>query len=79
MDIASALDESVNPKGQCLSQEQRVYRVKVVTAFLRAGVPIAKLKHFKDIMECLTHSSHMSELMPFIHEEENAQIKEGLG
>ena len=83
MDIGSALqkyDESVHPKGESLSQEQRVYRVKVMTAFLKAGIPIAKLRHFRGLLEenalRLTDSSHMSELVPFISREERSRIKD---
>lgn len=52
--IATALmkyDEKFNPKGQTLPDEHRVYRVKVMTAFLRAGIPITKLEYFCDILE----------------------------
>lgn len=54
--------------------------MKVTTVFLRAGIPITKLVHFKDSLEesasRLTNSSHMNELIPFIHEEEKSWIKE---
>ena len=83
MDIASALkryDESVNPKGQTLPEEHRVYRVKVATAFLKAGVPFAKLECFRDILEenafRLTDPRHMLHLVPFILEEEKSKIRE---
>ncbi len=83
MDIASALkkyDKSVHPKGESLSQEQRVYRVKVMTAFMKAGIPIKKLRHFRGLLEKnalrLTDSSHMSELVPFNSSEEKSQIKD---
>ena len=45
-DIAPALavyDEHMHPRGETLPIDQRVYRMKVVTAFLKAGVPLAKL------------------------------------
>ena len=41
MDIAEALrasDSDLHPKGETFPQDQRVYRVKVVRTFLRAGV-----------------------------------------
>ena len=83
MDIADALrkyDESTQPKGQTLPDDQRVYRVKVVMAFLRAGIPIAKLEFLRDILEenalCLTDTRHMLDLVPFILEEERSRIKE---
>ena len=53
-DIASALkryDETTQPKEQTLPDEQRIYRVKVMMAFLRAGIPISKLEYLRDILE----------------------------
>ena len=82
-DIASALkryDETTQPKGQTLPDEQRIYRVKVVMAFLRAGIPISKLEYLRDILEenalRLTDTRHMLDLVPFILEEERSRIKE---
>lgn len=81
--IATALkkyNETVNPKGQTLQDEHRVYRVKVMTAFLRAGVPISKLEHFRDILEenalSLTERRHMTDLIPFILREEKSRVLE---
>ena len=53
-DVAEALvayNEQEHPRGETLSTDQWVYRVKVVTAFLKAGVPLAKLDHFRDILD----------------------------
>ena len=44
-------DELVHPVGENLVSEQRVYRIKVVTAFLKAGIPLTKLVHFRDMLE----------------------------
>lgn len=38
-------------RGETLPQEQQVYRVKVVTSFLKAGVPLNKIDSFRDILE----------------------------
>ena len=49
-DIAEALakyDKQEHPRGETLSQDQRIYRINVVTAFLKAGVPLAKIDHFR--------------------------------
>ena len=54
MDIVRALkkyDDGNHSKGETLSDEQRVYRIRVVTTFLRAGVPMSKLDIFRDILE----------------------------
>lgn len=59
--------------------DQQVYRVKVVSAFLRAGVPLNKVILFRDVLEenafRLTDHSHMSNLIPFIWKEEEKRIK----
>ena len=56
-----------------------VYRVKVMKAFLQAGVPFAKLDVFKEILEensyRLCTQRYMFDLVPFILNEEVAQIK----
>ena len=58
---------------------QRVYRVKVVRTFLRAAVPLNKLDLFRDLLEehafRLTDRRHMSDIIPFIHDQEQDQIK----
>ena len=81
-DIAEALakyDKQEHPIGEMLSQDQRIYRINVVTAFLKAGVPLAKIDHFCDILEehayRLSDRRGMSDLIPFILSEEMEQIK----
>jgi len=52
-DIAKALkasDEVTHPVGETLPQDQRVYRVKVVTAFLRAAIPLNKVESLRDLL-----------------------------
>ena len=82
-DIVEALktyDTTSHPKGETLSDSVCVYRVKVVTAFLKAGVPVSKIDSFRDILEehglSLSGRQHLSELIPFILHQEKAQIKE---
>lgn len=82
-DIATALvayDEQEHPRGETLPADQRVYRIKVVTAFLKAGVPLAKLDHFRDILEenayRLSDRRGMSDLIPFILSEEIKCIRD---
>ena len=81
-DIVKALlkyDEEMHPVGETLPGEQRVYRVKVVSTFLKAGVPIAKMDHFRPLLEergyCLAERKPMSDLIPFILGEEKQQIR----
>ena len=40
MDIAEALDKEHHPKGETLPTATRVYRVKIVQAFLNSGTPL---------------------------------------
>jgi len=58
---------------------ERVYRVKVVKAFLRAAVPLNKLDTFRELLEesafRLTDRRHMSDLIPFVLSQEVEQIK----
>ena len=80
-DIAQALvvyDES-RPRGETLPTDQRVYRVKVVTAFLKAGVPLSKIDCFRDLLEerafRLTDRRHLADLVPFILKDEQEKLK----
>ena len=47
--------------------------------FLRAGVPLAKLKYFRELLEegaySLTDTRHMMDIVPFVLSEEKAQVK----
>ena len=83
MNIAHALkdyNENVHGKGETLPEEQQVFRVQVLTTFLKAGVPLAKLKFFRDILESggsrLTDTRHMLDLIPFIQKQEATKIKD---
>ena len=62
--------------------ESRVFRVKVVTAFLKAGMGINKINCFRSILEKssyrLTSASHMLELVPVSHQEEIKTTQEEL-
>ena len=52
--IAEALKSSdpvTHLVGETLTQEQRIYRVKVVTAFLRAAIPLNKVESLRDLLE----------------------------
>ena len=60
----------MHPQGERLPDDQKVFRVKVLTTFLKAGVPLSKLETFRDPLEesgfRLTSSSHMLDLFPFV-------------
>ena len=86
-DIAQELkqfDSEVHPEGERLPETTRVYRVKVVTAMLKAGVPLFKIDSFRDLLEehalSLSSSTNLRQLLPFIlHEETNRLRKEIAG
>ena len=63
-----------------LPPEQQVYRIKVLTTFLKAGVPISKLDHFREQLEenglRLARRRTMSDLIPFVPQEEQKKVKE---
>ena len=65
-------------RGETLPQEQQVYRIKVVTSFLKAGVPLNKIDSFRDILEenayRLTDRQNMSDYVQFKLKEEESRI-----
>ena len=78
-DIAKALaqyNDQEHLRGETLPEQ--VYRVKVVTALIRAGIPLSKLDSFSDIFEenayRLSDSRHMFDLVPFILKEEESRM-----
>ena len=76
-DIVQALqkyDQEHYPKGETLSTPTRVFRIKVVQAFLKGGTPLNRLEFFREILEeagmSLSSSCNIHQLIPFILEEE---------
>ena len=83
-DLALALerhDAQTNRKGETLPEEQKVYRARVVYAFMEAGIPLSKLDcpALRELLEeshfHLAHSRRMMDLVPFVLEEECTRIK----
>lgn len=81
-DIAESLtkyNKEIHPRGETLPQEQQVYRVKVVSAFLKAGVPLNKIDCFRDLLEenalRLTDRRNMHDYIPFILSEEESRVR----
>ena len=77
MDIVEALqkyDAAIHSLGETLPDAVRVYRVKVLSTFLRMGVPINKIDDFRDLLEQnalrLAGRKPMSDLIPFVLSEE---------
>ena len=52
-EIAAALkayELKVHPSGETLSEPHKLYCIKVVTAFMTAGVPLSKVEFFRPIL-----------------------------
>ena len=82
-DIVKALgayDKEIHPVGESLPTDQRVFRVKVVSTFLKAGVPLNKIDTFRDLLEeggyRLAGRHPMSDLIPFILSEEKRSLRD---
>ena len=81
-DIAQALkkfDDENHPTGETLPEAQRVFRVKVIKSFLKAGVPLNKLEQFREVLEQgsykLADKRGMYDIIPFVLVEEQSRIK----
>ena len=70
-------DKATHPVGEGLSEEVRVYCVKVVTTFLKAGVPLSKLLDtFRELLEENAYRlSDSTNLYSFIRQQEQASIQ----
>ena len=82
-DIASKItsyNEETRVVGENIAESTQVFHVKVVSAFLRAGVPLNKLEVFRELFEeteyRLTDRRNMHDLIPFIHKQEFEKIRE---
>ena len=51
LEALHAYDSQVHPVGDGLPDSSRVYRVKVVTTMLKAGVPLNKIDLLRDLLE----------------------------
>ena len=84
MDIAEALkahDAETHRKGGTLPIEHNVFRVKVITEFMRSGIPLWKLEcsDLRNLLEQngyrLTDPRHLLDVVPFIRREERATFQ----
>ena len=73
-------DEETHLRGETLPEQQQVYRIKVVTAFLKAGVPLSKIESFRELLEenayRLTDRRNMHDYVPFILKHEENRIRQ---
>ena len=78
-EVLKKLNTATHPECETLSMDQQVYRIRVLASFLRAGVPLNRLRHFRDVLQenafHLTDQSHMVNLIPFRWKEEQELIK----
>ena len=78
-DILRKYDKNEHPIGETISEEVRVYTIKIVTSFLKSGVPLSKIDCFRDLLEenafRLSQASSLSQLVPFIHQQEQISVK----
>jgi len=65
-------------RGETMSIEQQVYRVKIVECFLKAAVPLNKLQHFRTLFEetgyRLTDRRRMADLISLVLKQERSKI-----
>ena len=77
-----AYEADTNPRGESLPEAQKLYCVKVLTPFLKAGIPFAKLESLCELLEKhayrLTDAKGMFDLIPFIHSQKQQKIHEEL-
>lgn len=81
-EMLQAYDDKNHPVGETLNMNTRVFRVKVLTAFLKGGIAINKIDCFKSILEesayKLTDRSNMAQLIPVVRQEEIRNTREEL-
>ena len=69
----------MHPVGETLPDSTRVYRVKVVSEFLKARIPLSKKDNLQGLLEAggysLSHSTHLCQLIPFILDQELDNLK----
>ena len=81
-DIAQAFrvyEQEVHHRvGESLPEVHKLWRIKVVTTFLKAGVPLVKIDQLRGLLEehaySLSDRRGMSDLISFIQSEEQQQI-----
>ena len=75
-------ERETNPRGETLSESHKLYRTKVVIAFLKSGIPLQKIDGLREVLEAgryrLTDAQGMHDLVPFVCTNEGNKIKEEL-
>ena len=72
-------ENNAHPRGENFPEAQKLYRVKVVTAFLKTEIPLSKIESLREILEKyayrLSNARAMSDLVPFVHSQVQQNIK----
>ncbi len=80
VDVLQAYEDRNRPKGETLSDSTKVFRVKVVSTLLRAGIALNKVDDLQELLEeggyCLSNSTNMRQLVPFILSDELKKMKQ---
>ena len=67
---------------ETLPESHKLYRIKVVTAFLKSGIPLQKVDGLREVLEFggyrLTDARGMLDLVPFVRTNEENKMKEEL-
>ena len=51
LELLRAYENKVHPRGETLPENQKLYHVKVIKAFLRAGIILSKIKMLRELLE----------------------------
>ena len=77
-DVLVQHNNETHLRGETLPEQQQVYHIKVVTSFLKAGVPRSKIESFRELLEenayRLTDCQNMHDYVPFILKYEESPI-----
>ena len=71
-------NEETHLRGETLPEQQQVYCIKVVSCFLKGGVPLSKIDAFRELLEenayRLTDRRNMQDNVPFILKDEESRM-----
>ena len=70
VDAMKKQDKEVHPVGELMSNNQHVYKVRVLKNFHKSGVPLNKIDDFRELLEeggyCLTSAPNIWQLVPYV-------------
>jgi len=75
-------ESETSPRGETLPESHKLYRIDIVTAFLKSGIPLQKIDGLREVLEYggyrLTDARGMRDLVQFVRSNEENKIKEEL-